>query len=303
VEAQADTVLQSGDVVVLYGHAGTVFNCGSENGTEIIDDELLDFPAEVLKVVVTNPQLCNRTGDELRRLPEMRLVVVRSVKRGDHLLPLGGRTVLKAGDVVELLGPAVAVERVAKLIGHILRPSLATPLSTLGFGIFLGGVAGAPFIMLGTFKLTLSVTVGVLVLGVAVGWLTSTRPLLPVIPDAAVELMKSLGLAVFVASVGMMAGPMFLDAVRQLGPSILLAGAVVTLVPQCVGFVVGRYLLGMRPIILLGGLAGAQTYTGALAAIQEKSGSSVAVLGYTVPYAVSNILLTAGGAFVVALLA
>jgi putative transport protein len=126
---------------------------------------------------------------------------------------------------------------------------------------------------------------------------------LPTIPDAAIELMKSLGLAVFVASVGMMAGPMFLDAVRELGIMILLAGAVVTLVPQFAGLLVGRYLLGMNPIVLLGALAGAQTYTGALAAIQEKSGSPVAVLGYTVPYAVSNILLTACGAFVVALLA
>jgi putative transport protein len=303
IEAQPDTVLHSGDIVVLYGHTGAVLKCGALNGEEIIDDELLDFSAEILKAVLTNPEICNRTGDELRRLPETRFVVVRSVKRGDHLLPLGARTVLEPGDVVELLGPTIAVERVAKLSGHILRPSSASPLSTVGFGIFLGGVVGAPFIMLGTFKLTLGMTVGILVFGVIVGWLTSVRPALPVIPDAAIELMKGLGLAVFVASVGMMAGPLFLDAVRKLGIAILLAGAVVTLVPQCMGFLVGRYLLGMKPIILLGALAGAQTYTGALATIQEKSGSSVAVLGYTVPYAISNILLTAGGAFVVALLA
>jgi putative transport protein len=54
---------------------------------------------------------------------------------------------------------------------------------------------------------------------------------------------------------------------------------------------------------LLGALAGAQTYTGALAALQDKSDSSVAVLGYTVPYAISNILLTMSGAVIVALLA
>jgi putative transport protein len=58
----------------------------------------------------------------------------------------------------------------------------------------------------------------------------------------------------------------------------------------------------MKPILLLGALAGAQTNTGALAAVQERSGSSVAVLGYT-PYAISKVLLTAFGAVVVALLA
>jgi putative transport protein len=173
----------------------------------------------------------------------------------------------------------------------------------LGFGIFLGGVIGVPFLMLGTFKLTLGVTVGVLLLGVAVGWLTSVQPMLPAIPEAAVDLMKNFGLAVFVASVGMMAGPVFLGAVQKLGLSILLAGAVVTLAPQLMGLFVGYYLLKMRPILLLGALAGAQTYTGALAAVQEKSGSSVALLGYTVPYATSNILLTAFGAIAVALMA
>jgi putative transport protein len=173
----------------------------------------------------------------------------------------------------------------------------------LGFGIVLGGVVGAPFLMLGTFKLTLGVTVGVLMLGVVAGWLTSVRPMLPVIPEPAIELMKSLGLAVFVAGAGMMAGPVFLDAVRKLGISILLGGVVVTLVPQCLALFVGHYVLRMNPILLLGALAGAQTYTGALAAVQEKSGSSVAVLGYTVPYATSNVLLTAFGAIVVMLLA
>jgi putative transport protein len=145
--------------------------------------------------------------------------------------------------------------------------------------------------------------VGVLLFGVALGLLSSMRPTLPRLPDAAVELMRDMGLAVFVASVGMMAGPVFIHSVRELGPVIFLAGVVVTLVPQFAALLVGHYVLRMNPILLLGALAGAQTYTGALAALQEKSGSSVAVLGYTVPYAVSNILLTALGSVVVALLA
>jgi putative transport protein len=82
-----------------------------------------------------------------------------------------------------------------------------------------------------------------------------------------------------------------------------VAGVVVTLAPQLAGLFVGHYLLRMKPVLLLGALAGAQTYTGALAALQEKSGSAVAVLGYTVPYAISNILLTLFGAVIVALLA
>ncbi len=303
IEPTPDAVLQPGDTVVLYGHMHAVLRAGAEYGQETADEELLDFPAEALKVVVTNPQFCNSSGLDLRRIPDTRLVVIRSVRRGNQPVPLGTMTMLQPGDVVELLGPQFAVERLARTVGYALRPTVSTSLSTVALGIFFGAVIGAPYLLLGSFKLTLGGTVGVLLLGVAVGLLSSTQPALPRLPDAAVELMRDLGLAVFVASVGMMAGPVFIEAARELGLVIFLAGMAVTLVPLLAALLVGHYVLRMNPILLLGAIAGAQTYTGGLAALQEKSGSSVAVLGYTVPYAVSNILLTASGAVVVTLLA
>ena len=92
-------------------------------------------------------------------------------------------------------------------------------------------------------------------------------------------------------------------AAKELGPAVLGAGVVVTLLPQILALYFGHYVLRMNPLLLLGGLAGAQTFTGALAAVQEKAGSRVPVLGYTVPYATSNILLTICGAIVVAFFA
>jgi putative transport protein len=302
-EPAPDTVLQAGDSIVLYGHMRAVLAAGAEYGEEKADEELLDFPVEMLSVVITNRDFCGLGGADLRRLPDTRSVVVRSVRRSSQLLPLGTGTILEPGDVVELLGPEVAVERLAARAGYALRPTVSTSLATIAFGIFLGGVIGAPYLLVGSFKLAIGGTVGVLLVGVAVGLLSSTRPTLPRLPDAAVELMRDMGLAVFVASIGMTAGPVFLQAVQELGLTILVAGVVVTLAPQLAGLFVGHYLLRMKPVLLLGALAGAQTYTGALAALQEKSGSAVAVLGYTVPYAISNILLTLFGAVIVALLA
>jgi putative transport protein len=74
---------------------------------------------------------------------------------------------------------------------------------------------------------------------------------------------------------------------------------IVTLLPQIVGFVFGHFVLRMNPILLLGGLAGSQTVTAAMAAVQERSGSPVAVLGYTPCYPVANILLTTWGVIMV----
>jgi len=57
----------------------------------------------------------------------------------------------------------------------------------------------------------------------------------------------------------------------------------------------------MNPILLLGGLTGAQT--AAMAALQERSGSPVPVLGYTPAYPIANILLTTWGSVMVVVFA
>jgi putative transport protein len=124
VQPTPDMMLQPGDAVVLYGHVRAVLAAGMEYGEETADEELLDFPVEVLRVVVTNQDFCNRSGAELRRLPETRFVVIRSVRRGNQPLPLGTMTMLEPGDVVELLGPQVAVDRLATLVGYALRPTV-----------------------------------------------------------------------------------------------------------------------------------------------------------------------------------
>ena len=68
------------------------------------------------------------------------------------------------------------------------------------------------------------------------------------------------------------------------------------------GILFGRYVLRMNPLILLGACAGAGTITAALRAVEDASDSKLPALGYTVPYAIGNILLTAWGPVIVALM-
>jgi putative transport protein len=74
------------------------------------------------------------------------------------------------------------------------------------------------------------------------------------------------------------------------------------LLPHTLGVLFGRYVLKMNPLIVLGACAGAGTITAALRAIQDESRSSVPALGYTVPYAIGNILLTAWGPILVTMM-
>jgi len=145
--------------------------------------------------------------------------------------------------------------------------------------------------------------VGTLLAGLLVGHLRTSFPLFGRIPDGAIALMTSLGLAAFVGLTGIHAGPVFLSALREAGIGLLLGGMVVTLAPQLVGLAFGHFALRMNPILLLGGLSGGQTCTSAMAALQERSGSPVPVLGYTPAYPIANILLTTWGTIMVVVMA
>jgi putative transport protein len=114
--------------------------------------------------------------------------------------------------------------------------------------------------------------------------------------------MKSIGLAAFVAMVGLKAGPVFVSALKEYGVALLLGGMVVTLTPLIAGLFFGRYVLRVNPVLLLGGIAGAQTMIAGVAAVQEKSESAVATLGYSYTVAFGHILLTTWGTVIIALM-
>jgi len=169
--------------------------------------------------------------------------------------------------------------------------------------VFLGVLIGAILtIPVGNLRIALGTSVGTLLAGLLVGWLRSVKPWFARMPDAAISFMKSMGLTAFVAMVGLKAGPIFVNAVKEYGYILFLGGVVVTLMPLLAGLVVGRYLLRLNPVLLLGGLAGAQTMIAGVAAVQEKSESPVAMLGYSYTVAFGHILLTTWGTVIVALM-
>jgi len=229
---------------------------------------------------------------------------LRSLTRGGQEIPIAPNLVLQRGDLLHVVGPEPVVQKAAAMIGVVVAPASSIDFVVLGLAIFVGGVVGTLVTFsLGGVQISLSTSVGTLLAGLLVGHLRTHYPLFGRIPDGAVALMTSLGLAAFVGLTGIHAGPVFLSALRDAGLGLLIGGAVVTLLPQLVGLAFGHFVLRMNPILLLGALAGAQTVTAAMAAVQERSGSPVAVLGYTPAYPIGNILLTTFGTIIVVLMA
>jgi putative transport protein len=300
----ATTVLEAGDTVAILGRTEALVKLlGSAN--EVTDPELLEIPVASYALYVTSKVVAGKTLQAIvYEVDEARGVLLRSITRGEQSLPIGPGTVVERGDTLHITGSKAAVEGLASVVGRIIHPTEDTDFAVLGTSVFVGVLVGALVVIpLGHLRIPLGTSVGTLLAGVTVGWLRSVKPWFGQIPDAAISFMKSIGLAAFVAMVGLKAGPLFINAVKEYGLVLLVGGIVVTLTPLITGLFFGRYVLRVNPLLLLGGIAGAQTMIAGVAAIQEKSDSSVATVGYSYTVAFGHILLTTWGTIIVSLLA
>ena len=105
----------------------------------------------------------------------------------------------------------------------------------------------------------------------------------------------------FIAVVGISAGPSFVQGFQEVGLPLFIVGALATSLPLIAGLLMARYLFKFHPALSLGCTAGARTTTAALGAIQEAVGSETPSLGYTVTYAVGNTVLIIWGVVIVLL--
>ena len=294
------TVVRPGDVVAVAARRSVLLARLDSFGTEVHDKELLDFPTAAMDVVLTNKGLSDKTLEALA-LQHGRGVVLMKLVRGGEELPFGPSTVVNRGDLLRLAGAKQDVERVGQLLGYIERPSSETDVVFVGLGILVGGFVGLMSVTIGGLPLSLTASGGALIMGLVFGWLRSVRPTFGRIPEPALWVFDTVGLAVFIGVVGLGAGPSFVAGLRATGPSLLLVGLIVAVTPHITALLFGRYVLKMNPVILLGACSGAGTVTAALRSIQDEAESKLPVLGYTVPYAIGNILLTAWGPVIVML--
>lgn len=300
LDATPDVTLRSGDVIAVTARRHVFLDGTVPWGEEVEDRELLEFPVATLDVVVTRREVAGRSLASMAEEHGRGVALVKLIRAGQEI-PFTAETEVDRGDLLRIAGSQRDVERAGRALGYVDRPTSETDVVFVGLGIFLGGLLGAITIHVAGLPLSLTASGGALIMGLVFGWLRSVRPTFGRIPEPALWVFDTIGLAVFIGVVGLNAGPSFVEALRKTGPSLFLLGFVVAALPHLAALLFGRFVLRMNPLILLGACAGAGTVTAALRAIQDESGSKLAVLGYTVPYAVGNILLTAWGPVIVLL--
>jgi putative transport protein len=302
LEADPDTLIHPGDTLAVAGHHEELIPLINAVGEEVDDPELLAFPLEALPVVVTSKTADGKTLAELLRAYGRGVTITRLTRAGRKMPLLPGGHVHR-GDTLHLVGPKRHVEQAAMALGYADRPAADVDTVYVALGIALGVLIGVPAVSLGGVSVGLGTAGGLLLAGLAFGWLRARHPTIGRFPGPAMWVFEVLGLHLFLAAVGISAGPAFVAGLAERGVGLVLAGVAVALLPHTVTLLAGHRLFpSLHPGVLLGACAGAGVSSAALASLEEAAGSKVPALGYNVPYAVGNTLLTVAGPLLVALM-
>jgi aspartate-alanine antiporter len=296
--------LQAGDIILLVGRRSGVVGLSQQLGPELESSEGMDVVVMTRDVAVTAADFVKRSVAEIRASTAADLrhgVYVIAVKRAGSALPLEDATVIEPGDVATLYGTAEDVQRVARQVGSVIIPSDKTDFVFHGFGLVVGLLIGLVVVRLGDIPLTLGSGGGALLSGLAFGWYRSRNMTLGNMPTAASTLLRDLGLAGFVAVVGLQSGLQAVSTIADKGLSIFLIGVVVTLLPLLITMVFGRYVLRYdNTAVFAGALSGSRSANPAFGEVLDKAGNSIPTTPFAITYALANVFLTLLGPLVVA---
>jgi putative transport protein len=292
-----DTTFAPGDLVTVVGSQRDVLAAATALGVPA--KEHIEFDRSEIdyrRMFVSNADITERPLRELN-LIQGRDAVITRVRRGDVDLVPDGSFELMLGDRARVLAPKQRMAELEKLLGDSVKRVSEVDVITFGLGITLGLLLGSiPLPSPGGGSFSLGLAGGPLVVGLVLGRVGRTGPLVWTSPYGANITLRQFGVVLFLAGIGLKAGgalvgPISHDAVLQ----TLLVGLVVTTTSAVTTLYVGHRLLRIPLAVMVGTLAGVQTQPAVLASAVEKTGRDLPNVGYAsvFPLAmISKILLS-----------
>ncbi|HSF43510.1 MAG TPA: aspartate:alanine exchanger family transporter, partial [Thermoanaerobaculia bacterium] len=242
------------------------------------------------RVFVSSPEVAGKRLAEIA-LPQRFGALVTRVRRGDADLLPRGDTVLELGDRVRVVAPRARIEEVGRFFGDSYKAVSELDVVTFSLGLVLGlllGLLPIPLPGFGTFRLGLAG--GPLLVGLTLGALGRTGPLLWQVPYGVNLTLRQIGVVLFLAGIGTRSGWAFASTFRQGGGlTIFLCGAAITCVTAFLTLWIGHRVLKIPMSLLTGMLGGLQTQPAVLAYAGEQAKNDLPAIGYATVYPVATI--------------
>ncbi len=292
--ATADLVLQEGDRVSVLAPFETQVRAREAIGPAVLDADLVDVRIDSRDIVVTRADVAGQSIAELDLIRGYGCIVL-GVSRSLMELPVTPQLRLQRGDTIRAMGPREQLDHMAGNVGQMERNAYETDLITFAFGIAGGLLLGTSTVKVGDLAVGLGMAGGLLLSGIFVGFLRVSNPTIGRMPRSVSWLFMEFGLMVFMAGVGLRAGPGIVSALQDVGLQLFATGVVITTATLAIGFAFGHWVLGMNSALLLGAMTGAMTSTPALGIVTRLAKSGLPSVGYAGTYPFANIVLTLVG--------
>ncbi|WP_372882268.1 aspartate:alanine antiporter [Psychromonas sp.] len=293
--------LQLGDEIALVGYPDShaKLDPSFRNGKEVFDRNLLDLRIVEEEIVVKSDNVADK------RLSDLNLsdygCFLNRVQRAQIEMPIEHDIMLSKGDILQVSGEKSKVHHLADKIGFISVHSQVSDLLAFCVFFIVGILFGMVTMSFGHLTFGLGSAVGLLISGICLGFFRANHPTFGYIPQGALNMMKNLGLLVFMVGIGLSAGSNVFEYFAESGFKILAAALIVSVTPVVIAFIVGAYLLKMNRALLIGAIIGARTCAPAMDIVNEHTRSTIPALGYAGTYAIANVLMTVVGTIMILL--
>ncbi len=284
------TVLNEGDLVKVVGDSETMSRMHLIIGEQVEEDLSFDDKYVVVWALVTNKKAVNISLRQLN-LSAYNATITR-IRRSGIDLPPNPHSRLRFGDKLLISGSSQEMPEVMKMLGNDEKRLSETNFLPIALGIVAGVLLGAVTIpFFGLFNFRLGLTGGVLTAALVLSRIGKTGPILWSMSGSANQLMRKLGLLMFMATVGTHAGGELAGIISQSGLKMIMAGALITLLPMILAGMIGYYVLRINFLTLLGVIAGAMTSTPGLATLDSKTDCEAPSVGYATVYPMALVLM------------
>jgi len=241
------------------------------------------------RILITKPEINGKTFADLRLRTRYGINITRVNRAGVDLIPYQGMQ-FQIGDRVMVVGPENAIEKVAAVLGNSLKKLREPNLVTIFVGIALGVLLGSIPLLNVPQPVKLGLAGGPLIVALLLGRFGPRFHLVTYTTMSANLMLREVGIALFLAAVGLGAGDGFIDAIVGGGYRWIGYGALITVIPLLLVGIFARARLKMNYYTLMGLMAGSMTDPPALAYANGTAGNDMPALSYSTVYPVVMFL-------------
>jgi putative transport protein len=293
-----ETVLEQGDRMMVTGRLDELREFQALVGPEIDATTFHSDQLPTRRIQVMHRDCTGQSLAELGILRRLHCVVTR-VERGAFWIEPNADVTLARGDTLEVVGERGDLRRLARELGRFELPMNETDIAVYAGGILLGVLLGSIHLRPFGLDLTLGMSGGLLLVGLVLGAQKQIGPFRTHVPREARQLVRELGILLFMAQTGLDSGAQLRDEVVAGQWRVFVAGLGVSTLTVGAALVIARVGLRLRPVDAWGSICGGLTSAAALHAVRRAADSNEPAIAYATAYAVGSVLATVAGPLVV----